>query len=282
MKQLDTKIVRDEVSRLCILANYELGDDIVNALEENREKDSSALARNVLGALLENAQIAKAEGIPLCQDTGIAVVYAEIGQELLLVGQGLNEAIQDGIRQGYDQGYLRKSVVLDPFVRDNSQDNTPGVIYTEIVPGDKLKLTIAPKGFGSENMSVVKMLTPADGIEGVKRVVLDAVMSSGPNPCPPLVVGVGIGGTMDKAAYLSKKALTRRIDSFNESEHIASLEKSLLTEINKLDIGPQGFGGDTTALGVNVEVYPTHIAGLPVAVNVGCHATRHKSVIIGG
>lgn len=282
MKELNVKDVEEEVTRLCIEANLELGDDIISALESARDEETSPLAVKILQYLLENARIAREERIPICQDTGMAVVFVEVGQDLRLIGGDLYDAIDRGVRRGYREGYLRKSVVRDPLDRVNTHDNTPAIIHTEIVPGDSLKLTVAPKGFGSENMSAVRMLTPADGLEGVREFVLDTVINAGPNPCPPIIVGMGIGGTMEKAALLAKKALTRRIDCRNPLPHIAALEEDLLKRINSLCIGPQGFGGKTTALGVNIEVFPTHIAGLPVAVNIGCHATRHKSSVLEG
>lgn len=282
MKQLNVKDVEEEVARLCVVANYELGDDIVSALEKARETEKSSLAVRMLQYILENARIALEEKLPICQDTGMAVVFLEVGQDLRLTGGDLYAAVNRGVRRGYQEGYLRKSVVRDPLERVNTHDNTPAIIHSKIVPGDCLKLTLAPKGFGSENMSAVRMLTPADGLEGVREFVLDTVVNAGPNPCPPMIVGVGIGGTMEKAALLSKKALTRRIDCPNPLKHIADLEEDLLKRINSLGIGPQGFGGSTTALGVNIEVFPTHIAGLPVSVNIGCHATRHKTSVLEG
>ncbi|GFR36456.1 fumarate hydratase [Thermobrachium celere] len=238
------------------------------------------LEKKILDILIKNSEIAENEKMPMCQDTGMAVVFMEIGQDVHIVGGNLEDAINEGVRQGYIEGYLRKSVVKDPLDRVNTKDNTPAIIHYSIVPGDKIKITVAPKGFGSENMSRLKMLKPADGVEGVKKFVLETVKEAGPNPCPPIVVGVGIGGTFEKAAFLAKKALLRSVDEENKNPYYAQLEKELLEEINKLGIGPQGFGGLTTCLGVNIEVYATHIAGLPVAVNINCHATRHKEAVI--
>ena len=234
------------------------------------------LANDVLKKIYLNADIARDNNMPICQDTGMACVFVELGQDVHITGGSLEDAINEGVRRGYEEGFLRKSVVKDPLNRVNTKDNTPAIIYYDIVKGDKVKITVAPKGFGSENMSRIAMLKPSDGIEGVKKFILETVENAGPNPCPPMVVGVGIGGTFDKAAYLAKKALLRPIDQSSEIEFYKELEEELIEEINKLGIGPQGFGGRTTALGINIEVYPTHIAGLPVAVNINCHATRHK------
>ncbi|MNO87120.1 L(+)-tartrate dehydratase subunit alpha [compost metagenome] len=234
----------------------------------------------MLDKIIINSDIASKENMPMCQDTGMAVIFVELGQDIHIVGGGLKEAINEGVRQGYSEGYLRKSVVKDPLTRVNTGDNTPAVIHIDVVDGDELKITIAPKGFGSENMSRIKMLKPSDGVEGVKEFVLETVKIAGPNPCPPIIVGVGIGGTFEKAAELSKKALLRSIEERNKDTYYSDLENELITKINKLGIGPQGFGGKTTALGVNIETYPTHIAGLPVAVNISCHATRHAEIIL--
>ena len=261
-------------------ANYFLSDDIKEALENNRKKESWALAGDILEQIIINGKIAAEDRVPICQDTGMACVFLEVGQDIHIVGGNIEEAINEGVRQGYEEGYLRKSVVKDPINRINTKDNTPAMIYYEIVPGDKIKITVAPKGFGSENMSRIAMLKPSDGIEGIKSFIIDTVKAAGPNPCPPMVVGIGIGGTFDKAAYLAKKALLRPINQYNENIYYKELEEELLSSINELGIGPQGFGGATTALGVNIEVLPTHIAGLPVAVNINCHATRHKERII--
>jgi fumarate hydratase subunit alpha len=268
-----TKTIRD----LCIDANYNLSDDIRNQLLKAKEKETWDIAKGVLDKILINADIAATEKMPMCQDTGMTCVFIEIGQDVHIVGGSLEEAINKGVAAGYEEGFLRKSVVKDPIDRVNTKDNTPAVIYYDIVSGDKLKITIAPKGFGSENMSQIKMLKPSDGLKGVKEFILKVVKEAGPNPCPPIVVGVGIGGTFDKAANLAKRAAVRSTDKANSNPFYAELEKELTEEINKLGIGPQGFGGRTTALAVNIETYPTHIAGLPVAVNINCHAARHAT-----
>lgn len=268
------------VKDLCIEANYYLSSDIKGTLIAARDEEPLEIARTVLDKIILNSKIAENKKMPMCQDTGMTCVFVELGQDVHIIGGSLEEAINNGVRQGYEEGYLRKSVVRDPFDRVNTTDNTPAIIYYDIVPGDKVKITVAPKGFGSENMSQIKMLKPSDGVDGVKEFILKVVKEAGSNPCPPMVVGVGIGGTFDKAAYLSKKALLRPIDFQNPKEVYKNLELELLNRINELGIGPQGFGGKTTALGVNIEVYPTHIAGLPVAVNISCHATRHKERII--
>lgn len=280
MREINVAVVAEAVKDLCINSNYFLSDDIKNALVKSKEEETWPLAKDVLDNIIINADIAKREHMPMCQDTGMACVFVEIGQDVHIVGGLLEDAINEGVRRGYDEGLLRKSVVKDPIDRVNTKDNTPAVIYYNIVAGDRLKITVAPKGFGSENMSKIKMLKPADGIEGVKEFIIDTVKSAGPNPCPPMVIGVGIGGTFDKAAYLSKKALIRSIDEVNTNELYKDLEVELLDIINKLGIGPQGFGGKTTAIGLNIETYPTHIAGLPVAVNISCHATRHKEIVL--
>lgn len=266
-----TKLVKE----LCINSNYYISKDVQGKIEEAAKKESWPMAKDILDKILKNIDIARNENLPACQDTGMACVFIEIGQEVHIIGGDLGNAIHEGVRQGYQEGYLRKSVVGDPLERINTKDNTPAVIYYDIVPGGKLGITVAPKGFGSENMSQIKMLKPSDGIEGVKEFVLEVVKEAGPNPCPPVVVGVGIGGTFDKAAYLAKKALIRPLTEKNSNPFYADLEEELLDSINKLGIGPQGFGGRTTALKVNIETYPTHIAGLPVAVNINCHVTRH-------
>ncbi|KRQ86124.1 L(+)-tartrate dehydratase subunit alpha [Caloramator mitchellensis] len=269
-----TKAVRD----LCIEANYYLNEDIKNAFLKASDEEEFKLAKDIMDILIKNAEIAANENMPMCQDTGMTVVFIDLGQDVHIVGGNLNDAINEGVRKGYIEGYLRKSVVGDPIERINTKDNTPAVIYTNIVEGDRIKITVVPKGFGSENMSQLKMLKPADGIEGVKKFVLKVVKEAGPNPCPPIIVGVGIGGTFDYSAYLAKKALLRSIDKRNSNTFYAKLEEELLDSINKLGIGPQGFGGRTTALAVNVEAFATHIAGLPVAVNISCHATRHAEI----
>lgn len=280
MRDIDVFQITQAVKKMCISANYYLNDDIRKKLEESKGKETYETAKNILDIILKNADIARDENRPICQDTGMAVVFVEIGQEVHIVGGSIEDAINEGVRQGYTEGYLRKSVVKDPLNRVNTGDNTPAVIYYFVVPGDKLKITVAPKGFGSENMSKIKMLKPADGIEGVKNFIIQTVKEAGPNPCPPTVIGVGIGGTFDRAALLAKKAIMRSTDVRNENPFYADLEKELLDEINNLGVGPQGFGGRTTALAVNIETYPTHIAGLPVAVNINCHVTRHAEVIL--
>ena len=280
MREIHIDKVIEVVKNLCIEANYFIGDDIKNALKKSKEEEPYAIAEDVLDKIILNDNIAAENKMPMCQDTGMACVFLEIGQEVHFIGGLLEDAINEGVRQGYKEGYLRKSVVGDPIERVNTKDNTPALIYYDIVEGDKVKITVAPKGFGSENMSRIGMLKPADGLQGVKDFIIETVKLAGPNPCPPMVVGVGIGGSFDKAAYLAKKALTRPIDKSNKNEFYKNLEEELLEKINELGIGPQGFGGKTTALGLNIEVYPTHIAGLPVAVNINCHATRHKEFIL--
>ena len=280
MRELDVSVIRDTVARLCVEANTCLPEDVKAAIREFQEKEEWAIARGVLDKIVENFHIAEEENVPICQDTGMACVFLEVGQEVHFVGGNLYDAVNEGVRRGYTEGYLRKSVVADPIRRGNTGDNTPAMIHTDIVPGDRVKITAGPKGFGSENMSAIKMLKPSDGLEGVKRFILDTVEAAGPNPCPPMVVGVGIGGTFEKAAFLAKKALMRPLDVRNSDPYYAELEAELLDQINGLGIGPQGFGGLTTALGLNIEVLPTHIAGLPCAVNIGCHATRHRSEVL--
>ena len=277
MREISTQKITEEVKKMCISSNCNLNDDIYNALKEAKETEPSPVGCEMLRQLITNADIAKNEQVPICQDTGLAVVFVTIGQEVHIAGGSLTDAINEGVRQGYTEGYLRKSVVKDPFIRVNTNDNTPAIIHYNIVEGDKLKIEIAPKGAGSENMSKVFMLKPADGIEGVKDAVLSAVKDAGPNACPPMVVGVGIGGTFEKCAILSKKALAKPADSNSEIPYVKELEEELLEKINKLGIGPGGLGGTQTALAVNVETYPTHIAGLPVAVNICCHVNRHVS-----
>ena len=280
MRELDVKIITEAVKELCISANLELSPEMKECIADAKSKETNVLAKEILGQLQENMDIAISDSIPICQDTGMAVFFIEIGQELHITGGDLTEAVNEGVRQGYTEGYLRKSVVGDPLLRENTRDNTPAIIHYEIVSGDNLKITITPKGFGSENMSVLKMLKPADGVEGVKQVVIDAAKNAGPNACPPFVIGVGIGGDFELVAKLAKKALTREPGSHNSLSHIAKLETELLEAINNLDIGPAGLGGNTTALAVNIETYATHIAGLPVAVNMCCHVDRHKTVIL--
>ncbi|WP_024615633.1 fumarate hydratase [Clostridium sp. Ade.TY] len=280
MREISVNVVRDKVKELCISANYYIGDDVRERLTYYRDNEKYEIAKDVLGKIIDNSNIAKNENMPMCQDTGMACVFLEIGQDVHFVDGNLEDAINDGVKLGYDEGYLRKSVVKDPIDRVNTKDNTPAIINYNIVSGDKVKITVAPKGFGSENMSKIAMLKPSDGLEGVKKFILKTVEEAGPNPCPPMVVGVGIGGTFEKAAFLSKKALLRNLNEKNKDEFYENLENELLKEINKMGIGPQGFGGLTTAIGVNIETYPTHIAGLPVAVNISCHATRHKDAVI--
>ena len=260
--------------------NVDLSPDVKDALLAGKEKEESTIGKQILEQLEKNLEIAKESQIPICQDTGMTVVFLRIGQEVHIDGDFLEDAVNEGIRQGYAEGYLRKSVVSDPILRENTKDNTPGVIHYEIVPGDRLEITVAPKGFGSENMSRVFMLKPADGIEGVKQAVIRAVKDAGPNACPPMVVGVGIGGTFEKCAYLAKKALTRDLNEESPVEYVRDLEKEMLEKINKLGIGPGGLGGTQTALAINIETYPTHIAGLPVAVNICCHVNRHSHRVI--
>ena len=276
MREIHISEIISTVRDLCIESNYYLSSDVKESLCKAKEDETWPLAENVLDQLILNSNIAQKEDMPICQDTGMACVFVEIGQEVHIVGGLLQDAINEGVRRGYDEGFLRKSVVKDPIHRVNTKDNTPAIIYYDIVSGDKIKITVAPKGFGSENMSRIKMLKPSDGLQGVKDFIIETVKLAGPNPCPPIVVGVGIGGTFDKAAYLAKKALIRPLNKRNDEKFYSDLEEELLETINKLGIGPQGFGGKTTALGLNIETYPTHIAGLPVAVNINCHATRHK------
>lgn len=279
MRKISAKQITDTVARLCIEANCHLGQDIKDRLVCSYVQEDWPQAKEILERIIENYQIACRENVPVCQDTGMACVFIKIGQDVHIEGD-LTDAVNEGVRRGYEEGYLRKSVVRDPLDRVNTGDNTPAMLYTELVSGDKVEVTVAPKGFGSENMSQIKMLRPSDGVEGVKAFVLKVVEEAGPNPCPPIVVGVGIGGTFDKAAYMAKKALLRNVDIPNENPFYADLEKELLDKINALGIGPQGFGGKTTALAVNIESCPTHIAGLPVAVNINCHVTRHKTEVL--
>ena len=280
MRTIHTKKITEAVRRMCMEANYFLCDDVRKAIVKAKDTEESEIGKEILDDLIKNADIAKEEEIPVCQDTGMAVFFVKVGQKVKIKGGLLTDAINKGVSLGYTDGDLRKSVLTDPIRRKNSGDNTPAVIHYDIVEGDKLEITFAPKGFGSENMSALKMLKPSDGIEGVKRFVIDTVKSAGSNPCPPIVVGVGIGGTMDKCACLAKCALTRSLDERNPDPFYAELEQELLEKINELGIGPQGFGGKTTALTVNVETFATHIAGLPCAVNINCHVTRHKTVML--
>lgn len=280
MREVSTEEITKNIKEMCIEANFTLSDDVKNKIINSAAVEESEIGKKILNQLEENMNIADSDNIPICQDTGMAVIFIKIGQDVHITGGNLEDAINQGVREGYIEGYLRKSVVKDPIIRENTKDNTPAVIHYEIIPGDKIEITVAPKGFGSENMSRVCMLKPADGIEGVKNAVIETVKLAGPNACPPVVVGVGVGGTFEKCALLAKKALTRDIDSENSIEYVAELEKELLNEINKLNIGPGGLGGNVTALGVNIETYPTHIAGLPVAVNMCCHVNRHKKRVI--
>lgn len=280
MREVNVSIITDNIKEMCIEANHFLTDDMKNVFENAVKNEESALGKQVLGQLEENLKIAGEDMIPICQDTGMAVVFINVGQDVHLTGGDITDAINEGVRRGYVEGYLRKSVVKDPIYRENTKDNTPAVIHFNIVPGDKVDITVAPKGFGSENMSRVFMLKPADGIEGVKKAILTAVKDAGPNACPPMVVGVGIGGTFEKCAYLAKKALTRDLNEESPVEYVHNLEKEMLEKINKLGIGPGGLGGTQTALAINIETYPTHIAGLPVAVNICCHVNRHSHRVI--
>ena len=275
IRNIDVSQITETVKEMCIQANHFLSEDMDIALKKATEKEESDLGKKVLNQLQDNLKIAAEEMIPICQDTGMAVIFMEIGQDVHFEGGNIEDAINEGVRQGYVDGYLRKSVVKDPIYRENTKDNTPAVIHYDMVPGDQVKITFAPKGFGSENMSRVFMLKPADGIEGVKDAILTAVKDAGPNACLPMVVGVGVGGTFEKCALLAKKALTREVGSHSSIDYVAELEKEMLDRINALGIGPGGLGGVTTALAVNINTYPTHIAGLPVAVNICCHVNRH-------
>ncbi|KGN88678.1 fumarate hydratase [Porphyromonas crevioricanis] len=275
MRHIEASDITSLVERLCIEANCVISKDIEQCFLRAKQTEKSPLGREIIGTLLRNAEIARSTMAPICQDTGMTVVFVEMGQNIHINGGFIEDAINEGVRQGYQKGYLRKSVVRDALLRENTGDNTPAIIHYEIVPGDVFRITVSPKGFGSENKSDLQMLTPAQGIPGIKKVVLDTVSHAGANPCPPIIVGVGIGGTMEKAALMAKKALLRPVGQHSEREDIAKLEEELLDEINKLGIGPAGFGGSTTAMAVNIITGPTHIAGLPVAVNIGCHVTRH-------
>ena len=280
MRTITTDTIIQNIKEMCIEANYSLTSDVKDKLYQAAEEENSPLGRQILSQLKENLQIAKDDEIPICQDTGMAVVFLRIGQDVHIEGQNLEDAVNEGIRQGYIEGYLRKSVVSDPILRENTKDNTPGVIHYEIIAGENIEITVAPKGFGSENMSRVCMLKPADGIEGVKNAVIETVKIAGPNACPPVVVGVGVGGTFEKCAILAKKALARPADSSSHIPYVKDMEEELLEKINKLGIGPGGLGGTQTALAVNVETYPTHIAGLPVAINICCHVNRHAHRVL--
>lgn len=280
MKTIHTDIVVTAVAKICIDANYYIGNDIKTAFHKAKEIETDSLSRDVIVKLIENSEIAAERSLPICQDTGMAVVFVEIGQDVKIEGGLLSDAINLGVAKGYRDGYLRKSVVKDPISRINTNDNTPAIIHYDIVGGDGLKITVAPKGFGSENMSSLKMLQPSDGIQGVKDFIIETVKNAGPNPCPPIIVGAGVGGTMDKACIIAKQALLREVGSKNSDEYWSNVEEELLNSINALGIGPAGFGGKTTALAVHINTFATHIAGLPVAVNVGCHVTRHKDIIL--
>ena len=280
MRTLHTDEIIKNVKEMCIEANLHLSEDMAKAIRDAKESEVGTLGKQILGQLCENMDIAAQDEIPICQDTGMAVFFVKVGQDLHIEGMNLSDAINEGVRQGYTEGYLRKSVVSDPLIRENTKDNTPAIIHYDIVPGNQLEILIAPKGFGSENMSRVFMLKPADGAEGVKNAVIQAVMDAGPNACPPVVVGVGVGGDFEKAAIMAKKALTRNVNTRSPLPHIKEMEEELLEKINQSGIGPGGLGGKTTALCVNIETYPTHIAGLPVAVNMCCHVNRHVTRIL--
>ena len=275
MRTIQTTDITENIRQMCIEANHYLSDDMKQVFNKAVDNEESPLGRQVLEQLKENLEIASSDMIPICQDTGMAVIFMNVGQEVHFEGGSITDAVNEGVRQGYTEGYLRKSVVGDPIIRENTKDNTPAVIHYDIVPGDKVEITVAPKGFGSENMSRIFMLKPADGIEGVKEAILTAVKDAGPNACPPMVVGVGIGGTFEKCALLAKKALTRDLNCKSDIQYVNDLEEEMLDKINRLGIGPGGLGGTQTALAVNIETYPTHIAGLPVAVNICCHVNRH-------
>lgn len=280
MRDVNVSEITKNIKEMCIEANHFLSEDMKKVFKNAVDSEESPLGKQVLNQLNENLSIAASDMIPICQDTGMAVIFINVGQEVHFTGGDITDAINEGVREGYVEGYLRKSVVSDPLIRENTKDNTPAVIYYSIVPGDKVEITVAPKGFGSENMSRVFMLKPADGIEGVKNAILTAVKDAGPNACPPMVVGVGIGGTFEKCAILAKKALTRNLEEKSDIEYVRNLESEMLEKINKLGIGPGGLGGTQTALAVNIETYPTHIAGLPVAVNICCHVNRHVKRVL--
>lgn len=280
MREISVDKIIDAVSKMCISSNYNLNDDIYNAIQASKQTEQSPIGKKILGDLTENADLAKQKQMPICQDTGMAVIFVELGQDVHIVGGNITDSINEGVRIGYNKGYLRKSVVSDPLQRINTKDNTPAIIHYDIVEGQNIKITVAPKGFGSENMSKVYMLKPSDGIEGVENAILQTVDEAGANPCPPIIVGVGIGGNFEMVTLLAKKALLRPINQHSINQNIKELEQRLLTKINNLGIGPQGFGGTTTALGVNIETYPTHIAGLPLAINISCHVTRHAEMIL--
>lgn len=280
IRTVQTEIITETIKKMCIEANYSLSSDMVKAMRKAEEKEESVLGKQILAQLQDNLEIAASDMIPICQDTGMAVVFLEVGQDVHFEGGSFEDAVNEGVRRGYTEGFLRKSVVGDPILRENTKDNTPAVIHTRIVEGDRVKITVAPKGFGSENMSRVFMLKPAEGLEGVKNAILTAVKDAGPNACPPLVVGVGIGGTFEKCALMAKKALTREVGKHSDIPYVRKLEEEMLEKINCLGIGPGGLGGTVTALVVNVNTYPTHIAGLPVAVNICCHVNRHTVCVL--
>ena len=280
IRTVQTEIITETIKKMCIEANYSLSSDMVKAMRKAEEKEESVLGKQILAQLQDNLEIAASDMIPICQDAGMAVVFLEVGQDVHFEGGSFEDAVNEGVRRGYTEGFLRKSVVGDPILRENTKDNTPAVIHTRIVEGDRVKITVAPKGFGSENMSRVFMLKPAEGLEGVKNAILTAVKDAGPNACPPLVVGVGIGGTFEKCALMAKKALTREVGKHSDIPYVRKLEEEMLEKINCLGIGPGGLGGTVTALAVNVNTYPTHIAGLPVAVNICCHVNRHTVCVL--
>lgn len=280
IRTVQTEIITETIKKMCIEANYSLSSDMVKAMRKAEEKEESVLGKQILAQLQDNLEIAASDMIPICQDTGMAVVFLEVGQDVHFEGGSFEDAVNEGVRRGYTEGFLRKSVVGDPILRENTKDNIPAVIHTRIVEGDRVKITVAPKGFGSENMSRVFMLKPAEGLEGVKNAILTAVKDAGPNACPPLVVGVGIGGTFEKCALMAKKALTREVGKHSDIPYVRKLEEEMLEKINCLGIGPGGLGGTVTALAVNVNTYPTHIAGLPVAVNICCHVNRHTVCVL--
>ena len=280
MREIQCSKITEVIRKLCIEANEHLPEDVKCAIKTARKEEDGEIAKGIPDNIIENYEIADRENVPICQDTGMAVVFMEIGQDVHITGGDLTECVNEGVRQGYTDGYLRKSVVKDPIRRGNTGDNTPAILYTEIVPGEQIKITVGPKGFGSENMSRIMMFKPSAGLEGIKDFIIETVKFAGPNPCPPMVVGVGIGGTFDRCALLAKKALMRPLGSSNKDPFYADLEKELLLKINSLGIGPQGLGGRTTAIGLNIETFPTHIAGMPCAVNINCHVTRHKTEVI--
>lgn len=280
MREIQCSKITEVIRKLCIEANEHLPEDVKCAIKTARKEEDGEIAKGILDNIIENYEIADRENVPICQDTGMVVVFMEIGQDVHITGGDLTECVNEGVRQGYTDGYLRKSVVKDPIRRGNTGDNTPAILYTEIVPGEQIKITVGPKGFGSENMSRIMMFKPSAGLEGIKDFIIETVRFAGPNPCPPMVVGVGIGGTFDRCALLAKKALMRPLGSSNKDPFYADLEKELLLKINSLGIGPQGLGGRTTAIGLNIETFPTHIAGMPCAVNINCHVTRHKTEVI--